>query len=215
MKVNTIYIKTDEHNLTHALCVKLGDIFRVEGTEREIVERVKNLVLYQYPPKVQNKSSKQKVVVFSILKVIELIHTVSADIEVVNLGETDFIIEFIPQKQQPKWLEILKLVVICVITFLGSAFTIMAFNNDISITGVFERFYSQVTGVEKPPVTELEICYSIGLALGIIIFFNHFGKKKITMDPTPIQVELRKYEGDMVDTLIENASRKGHCEDVK
>jgi stage V sporulation protein AA len=48
-----------------------------------------------------------------------------------------------------------------------------------------------------------------------MVFFNHIGKKKITMDPTPIQVELRKYESDVADTLIENASRMGHCEEVK
>jgi stage V sporulation protein AA len=91
----------------------------------------------------------------------------------------------------------------------------MAFNNDISISGVFERFYNQVLGQDKPAVTEIEICYSIGLAVGIMVFFNHIGKKKITMDPTPIQVELRKYESDVADTLIENASRMGHCEEVK
>ena len=90
----------------------------------------------------------------------------------------------------------------------------MAFNNDVSVTGVFERFYGQLTGMEKPAVTEIEICYSIGLSVGIMVFFNHFGKKKITMDPTPIQVELRKYEADMADTLIQNASRKGHNQDA-
>ena len=68
--------------------------------------------------------------------------------------------------------------------------------------------------MEKPAVTEIEICYSIGLSVGIMVFFNHFGKKKITMDPTPIQVELRKYEADMADTLIQNASRKGHNQDA-
>lgn len=170
--------------------------------------------MYSYPDEVQQKSSKKKAVVFSILKVIELIHTIHPDIEVVNLGETDFIVEFIPKEQRPKLLEIAKLVAICVVTFLGSAFTIMAFNNDVSVTGVFERFYGQITGMEKPAVTEIEICYSIGLSVGIMVFFNHFGKKKITMDPTPIQVELRKYEADMADTLIQNASRKGHNQDA-
>ena len=42
-------------------------------------------------------------------------------------------------------------------------------------------------------VTEIEICYAIGMPVGIIIFYNHIGKKKITQDPTPIEVEMRKY----------------------
>lgn len=210
----SVYIKTDKYNLAHEKQVTIGDVFSVYGADNQIIKQIKKLRLYSYPDGVQQKSSKKKAVVFSILKVIELIHTIHPDIEVVNLGETDFIVEFIPKEQRPKLLEIAKLVVICVVTFLGSAFTIMAFNNDVSVTGVFERFYGQITGMEKPAVTEIEICYSIGLSVGIMVFFNHFGKKKITMDPTPIQVELRKYEADMADTLIQNASRKGHNQDA-
>lgn len=44
--------------------------------------------------------------------------------------------------------------------------------------------------------------------------FNHIGKKKITSDPTPIQVEMRKYEQDVDMAFIENAGRKGHEHDV-
>lgn len=46
----------------------------------------------------------------------------------------------------------------------------MAFNNDISISGVFEHFYKQIMGVEKPQVSVLEVFYCIGLAVGIILF---------------------------------------------
>jgi stage V sporulation protein AA len=215
MQNETIYIKTDAHNLTRDLTVRLGDVFRVEGTDRKLNERLKEIVLYHYPPELADGAKGKTVVVFSILKVIEQIHAVAKDVTVVNLGETDFIVELIPKKQQKKWIELIKLVLVGLLTFFGAAFTIMAFNNDISISGVFERFYSQVLGADKPAVTEIEICYSIGLAVGIMVFFNHIGKKKITMDPTPIQVELRKYESDVADTLIENASRMGHCEEVK
>jgi stage V sporulation protein AA len=215
MQNETIYIKTDAHNLTRDLTVRLGDVFRVEGTDKKMNERLKEIVLYHYPPELANGGKGKTVVVFSILKVIEQIHAVAPDVTVVNLGETDFIVELIPKKQQKKWIELIKLVLVGLLTFFGAAFTIMAFNNDISISGVFERFYSQVLGQDKPAVTEIEICYSIGLAVGIMVFFNHIGKKKITMDPTPIQVELRKYESDVADTLIENASRMGHCEEVK
>ena len=49
---------------------------------------------------------------------------------------------------------------------------------------------------------------------GIILFFNHVGRKKITPDPTPIQIEMRKYEKDVDTTFIENAGRGGHSIDV-
>ena len=69
-------------------------------------------------------------------------------------------------------------------------------------------------GIGPGGVSELEVSYCIGLGLGIVIFFNHVGRKKITPDPTPIQVEMRKYETDIDTTFIENAGRKGHSIDV-
>lgn len=50
--------------------------------------------------------------------------------------------------------------------------------------------------------------------MGILVFFNHIGKKKSLQDPTPIQVEMRKYEQDVDMAFIENAGRKGHEHDV-
>ena len=131
-----------------------------------------------------------------------------------NEGEKDFIIEYIPNPRKPKWINALKTAALCVVIFFGAAFTIMAFNNDVSVGDVFSKFYRQVMGKESSGVTELEICYSIGLAIGITLFFNHVGSKKITPDPTPMQVEMRKYEKDIDTTFIENAERKGHSIDV-
>lgn len=44
--------------------------------------------------------------------------------------------------------------------------------------------------------------------------FNHVGHKKITHDPTPIQIEMRKYETDLDTAFINNAERRGHSVDV-
>ena len=59
------------------------------------------------------------------------------------------------------------------IVFFGSAFTIITFHVDIGIQKTFVQFYEQLMGETKPALTELEISYSIGLAVGIIVFFNH------------------------------------------
>lgn len=204
-----IYLKADIHSLVTNEKVYLRDIAKIEGVGEDTLQRIKDIELYEF-----GASPKKQMAVFSVLKVIELIHKNFPNLDIEPLGEEDFIVEYKGQKTDKVWLEKIKLVAICVITFFGAAFTIMAFNNDISINGVFERFYLQMVGIQKSQVTELEICYSVGIALGILIFFNHVGRKKITPDPTPIQVELRKYENDMNETFIVNASRKGHSEDV-
>ena len=204
-----IYLKIDVHSLVTTEKVYLKDVSKLEGVEQDLLFQIKEIELYEF-----EATAKKQLVVFSVLKVIELIHKNFPDLDIEPLGEEDFIIEYKGRSTNKVWLEKIKLAAICVITFFGAAFTIMAFNNDISINRVFERFYMQMVGNQKPQVTELEVCYSIGIALGILIFFNHIGRKKITPDPTPIQVELRKYENDINETFIVNASRKGHSEDV-
>ena len=51
-------------------------------------------------------------------------------------------------------------------------------------------------------------------ALGILIFFNHFASWKLTVDPTPIEVEMRLYEDNVGKTLIQNYGRKERGIDV-
>ena len=69
-------------------------------------------------------------------------------------------------------------------------------------------------GHEPKAVNVLEISYSVGLAAGIILFFNHIGGRRITKDPTPIEVSMKNYERDVNQALIETADREGMEEDV-
>ena len=110
-------------------------------------------------------------------------------------------------KPHPAW-EKVKIALIALLSFFGAAFTIMAFHNDISIEDIFSKVYELVTGMESDGLTVLEISYSIGLSAGIILFFNHIGTRRITKDPTPIEVQMRQYESDVVTALVENANRE-------
>lgn len=204
----TLFLKADLHKVVHTKQVKLRDALEVEIASKELYEQISNLPLMDF------EKSNKKIDVFSILDVVKLIHAQFPGLTIESIGEQDFILEYVPIQNHVKVSEVVRLVFICILTFFGAAFTIMAFNNDISISGVFEQFYMQNIGRSKPEVSELEVCYSIGVALGITVFFNHVGHKKITPDPTPIQVEMRKYEKDRSNTFIENKERKGHCRNV-
>lgn len=111
-------------------------------------------------------------------------------------------------------MHLLKIVFVVLISFFGAAFSAMAFNNDVDTVTMFGQIYQLVTGRTSDGFTILEITYSIGLIVGILIFFNHFGKSKVSVDPTPLEVEMRLYENDIQTTLIENYSRNsGNKED--
>ena len=94
------------------------------------------------------------------------------------------------------------------LTFAGAAFSIMAFNNDVDTAKLFRQIYTLLTGKVSDGFTVLEFTYCIGLIMGILVFFNHFGKKRFSADPTPIEVEMRTYENEIQSTLIEAYSRK-------
>ena len=53
-----------------------------------------------------------------------------------------------------------------------------------------------------------------GFQSALLYFFNHFSRKKLTTDPTPIHVEMRNYESQVNKALIEDASREGKTIDV-
>ena len=214
VKSGTLYLKIDQNTIVTDRHVTLSDIAKMECADQAVVRQLKQKKIYSFQDAMDTKRQKNEMRVFSVLKIIELIHEDYPGLDVSNEGESDFIIEYVPNPKKPKWADAVKTVVLCVITFFGAAFTIMTFNNDVGVNEVFSKLYLQVAGVQSDGVTELEICYSIGLGLGITIFFNHVGHKKITPDPTPIQVEMRKYEQDVDTAFIENAERKGHSIDV-
>ena len=151
--------------------------------------------------------------VFSVLYIIQKIHEKYPNLEIENIGEPDFVIRYVPDPEK-KAVQYFKTAIVCVILFFGAAFTIMTFIEDVSVSKVFAALYTRVTGQTYTGVSALEICFCIGLAIGIMVFYNHVGHKKITDDPTPIQVAMRKYEQDVDTTYIETSSRKGKNYDV-
>lgn len=201
-----MYIKASGNCIVYDKNITIGDVLKIECSNNSILRTIKQMKLYQF--------NHEHAIVISILKVIEIIHKEYPSVEIQNLGESDFIVEYKKSTVQSGVWEKIKLLLIAIIVFFGSAFTIMTFHVDIGIQKTFSRFYEQVMGETKPLVTELEIAYSIGLAIGIIIFFNHFRKRKMTKDPTPIEVEMKKYNQDIINTKVAESDEKGHTIDV-
>ncbi|MGO5052674.1 stage V sporulation protein AA [Lachnospiraceae bacterium LCP25S3_G4] len=204
----TVYIKADQNVEVTKPDVSLGDILSMECSNKDVVPRLKSLKILKIP-----KQGTRRYVI-SILRIVQLIHEVYPGIDVQSVGEPDIIVTFEDQKTPNKWLHWLKTIGVVIITFIGAAFSIMAFNNDVSTAGLFSQIYELLVGKPSDGFTILEVTYSIGLSIGILIFFNHFGGKKFTVDPTPMEIELRLYENDIQTTLVQNYSRKEQEIDV-
>lgn len=198
----TIYIKADQTVEVNKREVTLGDIMKIECANPEIVPKIKALRLMKIPD-----SGRHRYVV-SILKIIECIHKQYPALEIQNMGKPDVIITYEDKETPGAFVHGIKVLFVVVTTFIGSAFSIMAFNNDVDTTKMFGQIYELLMGRPSNGFTVLELTYCVGLIVGILVFFNHFGKKRFTVDPTPMEVEMRLYENDIQTTLIETYSRK-------
>lgn len=207
----TVYIKADRNVEVTKPQVTLGDVLKMECANVEMLPKLKTIKLLTFHH--TDKKNQNRTAV-SILRVIKLIHEQYPNIDIQNMGEQDFIVTYEEQKTAGGVLHTVKAVVVVLISFIGAAFSIMAFNNDVDVTKMFGQIYELITGTESNGFTMLELTYSIGLVIGILTFFNHFGKKRFSVDPTPMEVEMRLYENDLQTTLIENISRKGKELDV-
>lgn len=207
---DTLYIKGDRDVELTKTEVTLGDILSLECSNKTVIPKIKSIKLVKF----SEQGKKQQRVVISVLKIIACIHEQYPNLDIQNLGETDIILTYENQNTSGNIVHLLKTAVVVILVFCGSAFSIMAFHNDVSITKLFSQIYLALTGVESDGYTMLEVSYSIGIIIGILVFFNHFGKKRFTVDPTPLEVQMRLYENDIQTTLVEDASRRKEELDV-
>lgn len=204
----TLYLKAEQNVELQSEDVYVKDIGKMTCTDENILAKVKTIKLYHF------KKGERKRQVISILKVIEEIEKLYPNVTVENIGEIDVLVEQIDVDKHKGPVQVIKLIFVSAISFFGTAFTIMAFHNDIGINDVFTKFYEMIMGQVSDGYGILELSYSLGLAVGIIVFFNHIGGRRITKDPTPIEVEMRVYETDVNKALIETADREGKTIDV-
>lgn len=200
-----IYIKADRNIEVAKKSVTLGDVLKIECANPAMLARIRSthLLTFHHP---DNKRERR--VVVSALKVIQKIHEIYPEASVENIGETDFIVTYEEQDGKGGVIHVAKIVMVVLISFFGAAFSTMAFNNDVGVTKMFGQIYELLTGTKSNGFTILELMYCIGIVIGILTFFNHFGKKRLSVDPTPMEVEMRLYENDIQTTLVETYSRK-------
>lgn len=202
MSSDILYLKIDKNVQARDRQVLLGHIASINCSSKTIENKVKTLRL---PTEIIRGPGRY---VFSVLDVIAAIQKEYPSLEINNLGEADFIITVEKENKISDAMSWGKTILVCILSFFGAAFSIMAFNNDIGITELFGQIYETFVGKSSDGFTVLEISYSVGVGLGILIFFNHFARKKGMTDPTPLEVEMRTYEDEIDTTLIESGNRK-------
>lgn len=207
MQKATVYLKCDRNVEVQSQDVFLADVGSLRCADGCISAKCKALKVHRFP----REGSRRCVI--SNLKLVELMEEACPGITVQLVGEPDVLVEWVSVNRHKGWQQWLKTALVCLISFFGTAFTIMAYHNDVGINDVFSEVYRILMNREPDGLNPLEIAYSLGLALGIILFFNHVGGRRLTKDPTPIEVAMRNYEEDVDKALIAQAGREGREEE--
>lgn len=208
MPKETLYLKLDRSVQIPSDEVYLRDLGKLYCRDEVLLARIRATKVFM----LKKEDGGRKVI--SVMYLIAMLQDEFPQLEVENIGETETVVKRVRVSRYPGAWQALKICFVSGICFFGAFFTIMAFHNDIGVIRVFQRIYEMITGRGSDGVTTLEISYSIGLALGIIVFFNHIGGRRITKDPTPIEVEMRLYENEVDQALAETADREGKTLDV-
>jgi len=220
---NFVYVELQDSVQVSERAVRISDVASVFAADAKVLSKVKHIILYRFPESSgdstgRNGTKESDKQVISLLWLTSQIQAQIPDVVVIPHGESDCIVELIKKEQNRSRAGMIagvKVALVSLICLLGGAFSIMAFHNDISVTNIFSEFYTFVTGELPGQITILEISYSFGLLAGILVFYNHLGKKKFSMEATPIEVSMRTYERDMDEALIKRRDREGKVIDVE
>ena len=199
---DTLYIQTDRNMKVTKDQVCLGEIAKLSCSNSKVLNRCSVMKIASLP------RGKYGRYVFSAMDIIKQIQQREENVEVAHIGEPSFILTYEDPGGKNAVISWVKTALVCVVTFFGMVFSIMTFNTEVDVPGLFNHIHELFDGTGETGFTVLEVSYSLGIGIGAVFFFNHFGKRKLTQDPTPMEVEMRTYEDDVDATILEQSARK-------
>ncbi len=177
--------------------IRVKDLAQLEG-DPQLVEEMLGVVVLRI------KGNQEMRLYTSFLDIAKAVRQKNPHVTPVLAGETDTLVMYAPQKKPvKKGVELAKVLVVCLVLLVGSALTLMTFHNEASIPAILCNVHTLLTGEETERPVLLIVSYAAGIFLGISCFFNHFGKKKLTDDPTPVQVQFVQYKKEVDDAVID------------
>lgn len=186
--VKVVYLRMMKSiEVAHLKTMKLKDIALV-STISEHKSSLENTDIYRL-----TKEDKEIVVIDSFL-IINHLNNSYANLEFQLVGPTHTIIRIKDKKKAPS---ILIVAFVWLILFIGTAMTIMNFHYDVSMQEVQQKLSYMFTGEYNEFPLWLQIPYSFGLGIGMLLFFNYWFKKRFNEEPSPLEVELFNYQEDL------------------
>ncbi|MGE8077949.1 stage V sporulation protein AA [Peribacillus loiseleuriae] len=188
---NRVHVKLNQE-------VKVKDVVKVIGPE-DIVRKLEDITLLKV------KKEDKNIIIIDLVQIIQEIRKMDAELEVQTFGPSQTIVEVVYEKRKFSFLFFIG---VWMLLFIGTGITIMNYHVDVSMQEVHQKLFKLITGREDKSPLLIQIPYSIGLGLGMVLFFNHFFKKRFNEEPSPLEVEMFNYQQDLDQYVIMNENKE-------
>lgn len=186
--------------------IYIKDIGMVYSHNKLIKTKIENLSVYK------TKEEEDWIKITSI-DIIERLVDRYPNLEIEIIGQNEVLIEIKSREKNNRLFQFAKVVAIFILLFFGAGMTIMNFHTDVNMDETLEIIYYTLTGEKNSNPLILTISYSIGLGLGVIVFFNRILSKSLRRrkEPGPMEIEVFNYDKEMEEYIlndIENSSKE-------
>ncbi|GIQ69394.1 stage V sporulation protein AA [Xylanibacillus composti] len=178
--------------------VRLGDVASLFAPP-ELESKLREAIVYRHNP------ADGHIVMVEMLDVLHAVERIAPKAAVEVYGEPQAIVELRERKGSPN---VILVAFVLLLLFLGSGLAIMNFHADVNMLEVQRKIYQFITGREDEHPYLLQIPYSLGLAAGMMIFFNRLFKKRFNEEPTPLELEMYLYEQNINQYIVTEEYRK-------
>ncbi len=202
----TVYLRMRHRVQVHPNeTVLVGQIAMIIADEK-IKQEIENTVIHRI-----NMSDKN-IVIIDIMKVIQRLNHQIDNLTIQTVGPSQTIVEVVYKKTSYSFP---LFVAVWLLLFIGASLAIMNFHEDVSMREVHQKIFYMLTGIRDEKPLLLQIPYSIGLGLGMVLFFNHLFRKRINEEPSPLEVEMFNYQQDLDQYVIMNENKESmmHIDD--
>ncbi|THF78470.1 stage V sporulation protein AA [Cohnella fermenti] len=179
--------------------VRLGDIARIVA-EPELERKLAALSLLRVRP---NDGDR---LIVDMLHIVRCIRQAAPGVAIETYGEPHVLVEVTKSGQQKP--RKIALALAWLLLFFGSGMTIVNFHADVNMPEVQRRVVELLTGSGDRHPWLFQIPYSIGVGLGMLLFFNRLFRKRRSDEPNPLEVEMFMYQENVNHYVITDEFRK-------
>lgn len=205
--ISTLYMRLKRRiSIRRGEVVQLKDAAHIVTENLEIRNKLMQVELYRHQVKDGNR------VVIDLLQIITIIKKQWPQLQIEVYGDPQILVLVTDREYKPKYM----LLVICwLLLFFGSGLALMNFHADVNMKETQIRIVELITGKRVDHPLWFQIPYSLGVGIGMILFFNHIFRKKFNEEPNPLEVEMYMYQENVNTYVIAEEIRNREKRDQK